>query len=68
MEKLEAFWMVYGEGCTQPTKKHDTEQLAITEAERLARLKPGITFTVLRAICCCVKKDVDWRDYEYIPF
>ena len=70
METLETFWMVYGQGqgCGAPTKEHGTEALAKTEAARLANLNPGITYVVLQAVCCCVKKDVDWKDYSYIPF
>jgi hypothetical protein len=56
------FWMVLGSG--QPTHRHQSEQSARTEAERLARTNPGCEFYVLQAVAVCVKSDVTWNDLE----
>ena len=52
------FWMVLGSGL--PTYRHDTEQSARAEAERLARQQAGQEFYVLQAVSACVKSDVAW--------
>lgn len=52
------FWMVVGIGV--PYFKHDSENNARAEAERLARLNPGQEFTVLESIATVVKSDVNW--------
>lgn len=44
-----AFWMVWNPQGTQPVHQHETEQSAIAEAERLARLNQGQRFYVLEA-------------------
>jgi hypothetical protein len=47
-----AFWMVYVQGRALPTKQHQTEREALTEASRLARKEHAIAFvlkTVLAA-------------------
>jgi hypothetical protein len=38
-----------GPGPSNPTKKHETEGEAITEAERLAKLHGGMEFYVMEA-------------------
>ena len=48
--------MVRGNG--QPMVEHADEELAIREAERLARLNPDQNFYVLEAVMCVVKSDV----------
>ena len=64
------FWMVWVEGERSPTMRHDDEERAVTEAERLARkLKPAAVF-VLRAVKRIRVTDievVDLQDDE-IPF
>lgn len=55
------FWMVKGRGPT--TYQHDTLDSAKREAERLARMNPGETFTVLQAVGAVVKQDVQWTGF-----
>lgn len=43
------FWMVYGEGRQAPTRKHQTREEAVNEAQRLAKLNVGTAFYVLAA-------------------
>lgn len=43
------FWMVYGEGKGVPTRKHETREEAVNEAQRLAKLNVGTKFYVLFA-------------------
>lgn len=43
-------WLVYGVGQRAPTHEHTSEEQAATEAKRLAREHPGITFFVLKAV------------------
>lgn len=43
------FWMVYGEGKSAPTRKHETAEEAENEAKRLAKLNVGTSFYVLLA-------------------
>lgn len=53
------FWMVYGLHQGAPTHRHKTEQSAVTEAKRLARLHPEVEFFVLETTHHVVKRDVD---------
>lgn len=46
---MKQFWMVWNQGGNAPRYKHETEALAIGEAERLARMNPSDTFIVLEA-------------------
>ena len=46
----EQFWVVWNPQRNPPMYKHMTEEAAIAEAERLARLNPDHTFIVLEAI------------------
>lgn len=55
------FWMVKGHGPTQC--QHDSLASAKTEAERLARLNPGETFTVLQAIGAVKRTDMQWTGF-----
>ncbi len=64
------FWMVWNPARNQPTHRHASEQSAITEAERLARLNRGEQFYVLEAVALRIADDmtrVDLRRDE-IPF
>lgn len=66
---MKKFWMVIGDGPTH--YRHDTEQQARTEAERLARANPGKPFVVLEAMDVVVKNDVHWqplREEGDVPF
>jgi hypothetical protein len=45
----ERFWMVWGEGRRNPRQRHSSESAAVTEAERLASLNPGVVFGVYEA-------------------
>lgn len=55
------FWMVLGEAGGPPRYRHDTEESARTEAERLARTHGG-TFHVLECKASCTHNDVDWLE------
>lgn len=51
-EQIEApFWFVWNPAGRNPQHRHDSRELAITEAERLARNHPGETFIVLQSVC-----------------
>jgi hypothetical protein len=63
------FWMVLGNG--MPVQRHYIEQVAKSEAERLARTNRGQEFVVLEAIRVCKATDVVWDEYEVgdeLPF
>ncbi len=49
--------MVYAEGQGAPTYKHENEQAASKEAERLAE-KLGVNTTVLQAVKMVAPKDI----------
>lgn len=68
---MNQFWLVWNVGGGAPTHKHDTEQSAIYEAERLARANPGQQFAVLEAIhlrCVDSMQRVDLREPIQVPF
>jgi hypothetical protein len=44
------FWMVYGAGQGAPTARHKSFDSARTEAERLARMVPGVRFFILETV------------------
>lgn len=62
MEKK--FFMVYAEGQSAPTFKHEDESKATTEAERLAE-KLGVKTTVLQAVKSVIPKDITKRVKTY---
>lgn len=62
MEKQ--FFMVYAEGQGAPTYKHENEQAASKEAERLAE-KLGVNTTVLQAVKQVFPKDITKRVKTY---
>lgn len=43
------FWMVWREGGSSPTYRHQTKEAATAEAERLAKSNPDQVFYVLKA-------------------
>lgn len=45
-----AFWLVWNPDGGPPTHRHDTEDSAEAEAERLARAHPGARFFVMQAV------------------
>lgn len=64
--------MLYAEGGTASTFRHDTKEGAKREAERLA-VQTGKRVYVLEAVASCVKNDVTWetspsRADDDIPF
>lgn len=56
---IDIFWMVYGLGHKSPTVRHKTEDSALREAKRLARMNPDVEFYVLETIHHAVKREVD---------
>lgn len=50
VEKEETFYVVWNPTAGPPRARHNTEQKALSEAERLARSNPGQKFIVLGAI------------------
>lgn len=62
MEKQ--FFMIYAEGQGAPTYKHENEQAANKEAERLAE-KLGVNTTVLQAVKTVAPKDITKRVKTY---
>lgn len=58
------FFMVYAEGQSAPTFKHEDESKATTEAERLAE-KLGVKTTVLQAVKSVTPKDITKRVKTY---
>lgn len=58
--KPRPFWMVKGSGPT--SYEHNDEQMARTEAERLAKEHPGCVFTVLGPVAAYQKSDVQITD------
>ena len=60
MNDFQVFWMVWCEDGFAPTVRHNAEQSARQEAERLARKSPGQRFCVLQLIAACEKVDVVW--------
>lgn len=60
----EVFFMVYAEGQGAPTFKHEDENKATTEAERLAE-KLGVETTVMQAVKTVTPKDITKRVKTY---
>lgn len=58
------FFMVYADGQGAPTYKHENEQAASREAERLAE-KLGVNTTVLQAVKTVAPKDITKRVKTY---
>ena len=62
---LNKFWMVLGKG--DPVYKHGSRADACKEAERLARLCPGHTFTVLESVATVVAGGLKWDRHDTDP-
>ena len=62
------FWMVYVEGTSGCTHKHLTQDLAMAEAERLARLsdRVGRNVFILESTAFCVspERPVIWESLK----
>ena len=56
--ECDGFWLVWREGGNPPTRKHEFQDMAEAEAERLARLNPGVRFYVLETKSARIKDDV----------
>lgn len=64
---MEKFWMVSGQGV--PVVRHNTEELARSEAARLARIHQGESFTVLESIATVTVDNMKWEEHDNaIPF
>lgn len=63
------FWMVWCEDGGSLRVKHYNKQLAVAEAERLAKLNPGQVFFVLKATAGVRAKepDIDRVKFEFDP-
>ena len=55
---MKQFWMVWRQGSGAPTFRHDSEDAATREAERLATINRGEQFFVLEAIGLRVVDDM----------
>ena len=65
------FWLVWNADGKNPTYKHQSEESAVKEAERLARQAPGSTFVVLESVCARRVDDmlkIDMRAGSDVPF
>ena len=60
--EMKPFWMVYGIGQGGPTVRHETEDKAQREADRLARANPGVTFVLLEATKAVRRRDLERFD------
>lgn len=72
---MNQFWFVWNPQGNAPTYRHPSEQSAVDEAERLARLNPGHKFVVLEALhvrCVDSMQRVDLRQSTFnehdLPF
>ncbi|ACK82475.1 hypothetical protein [Methylorubrum extorquens] len=65
--EMKPFWMVYGLGQGAPTYQHGTEAAALREAERLAEVRPGVTFVVLEATQAVRTRRLDYFDLRTAP-
>ena len=69
MDEKKMFWMVYSRNGRHPPKfEHNNRDGARAEAERLARLNPGLRFYILEATdTVVVENPCKWEDLS-IPF
>ena len=63
MTEISTFWMIHGDGCSAPTRRHTSLETAAAEAKRLARANPGTTFVILKAV-----EGVRTREFDLITF
>lgn len=57
-DTIQDFWLVWRENGSGPTHKHDSEESARKEAERLARKEPDAIFCVMSLVAACRKTPV----------
>lgn len=62
------FYVVWNPQGRTPTYKHSTEELARTEAERLARNNPGQQFYVMAPLGLARRVDVEYKQLNQLPF
>lgn len=63
MTETSTFWMIHGDGCPAPTRRHTSLESAAREARRLARASKGTTFVILKAV-----EGVRMREFDLITF
>lgn len=70
LEPEPVFWMVLRDGTTYTSYRHETEESARKEAERLARENPNTRFYVLRCVgaAICLRSPVAWMPSFQRPF
>lgn len=64
MNRKKMFWLVWNPQGHEPQARHDSEQSAEREAERLAKKHPGQRFIVLRPVREVVVDNVQRFEYE----
>ena len=65
----EVFWMVWGQGQGVPEYRHPNRAAAETEAKRLAKVRPGVRFVVLKAeVGFRAPEAVQRTDFIEVPF
>jgi hypothetical protein len=62
--KQPPFYLVWNPEGHSPTFKHNTQQDAEREAQRLARICPEQTFFVLEPVSAARKRDVDIERFD----
>ncbi len=68
---IQKFWIVWNENkerCDFPTRKHPFLEEARQEAERLAQIHRGQTFSVLELKAPVKTIDVQWESPDDLPF
>lgn len=71
MQHRKPFWLVWNPQGYNPQCKHNTEEGATREAERLARANPGQTFIVMESVGALVVDNIqrtDLRTGNELPF
>ena len=68
----QSFWFVWNEKGAAPRFKHPTQDSAVTEAKRLARLNKGEQFIVMQSVCMVQVTDIVIEDlrpqFDELPF
>lgn len=71
MQHRKPFWLVWNPQGYNPQHKHNSEDGATREAERLARANPGQTFIVMESVGALVVDNIqrtDLRPGSELPF
>ena len=53
MSDMKPFWMVYRDGSNYISKKHETKDDALSEAQRIAVKEAGYRVYVFQAVAAC---------------